>query len=382
MPSPTSSACRRRSWPTTPSRRSPSPPSATSRCTTGRAGGTASPSSSQRRARGARRRVLARPGGAARRGAHRVGDVRGRAGREPLRPERPLARARAVRVQARVARARCATTSAPPATRPPTSSSAATSTSPPTTATSTTRSGSSGSTHVTPAERAALQELLDWGLVDVFRQHHDADRPVLVVGLPRRRLPPAPRAAHRPRAGVEGAGRPGARGRSIDRNARKGKPTPSDHAPLVVEFEDREPTSERSSRSATSPTRSASSSSGWSPREAPPEVFAGVADDLRGGRGPASSRYPQGAALHRLRRGGQRRRRRPAPFDNSPLLGRGQPAGAAAAAAGRGRTASSARRASARAYEGPPGCVHGGLRRRRLRRAARPRPRSSAAARA
>jgi exodeoxyribonuclease III len=92
-----------------------------------------------------------------------------------------------------------------------------------------------GSTHVTPAERAALAGLLDWGLVDVFRQHHDADhlyswwdyragdfhqgrglRIDLVLATARL----ADRAAWS----------------LVDRNARKGKPTPSDHAPLVVEF--------------------------------------------------------------------------------------------------------------------------------------------------
>jgi exodeoxyribonuclease-3 len=94
-----------------------------------------------------------------------------------------------------------------------------------------------GSTHVTLAERAALQDLLDWGLVDVFRQHRDADglyswwdyragdfhqhrglRIDLVL------------------ASKELARR--ATWSLIDRNARKGKPTPSDHAPLIVEFGD------------------------------------------------------------------------------------------------------------------------------------------------
>jgi len=92
-----------------------------------------------------------------------------------------------------------------------------------------------GSTHVTPAERDALGRLLDWGLVDVFRRHHDEDRlyswwdyragdfhqhrglridlVLATTGLAER-----------------------ARWSLIDRNARKGKPTPSDHAPLVVEF--------------------------------------------------------------------------------------------------------------------------------------------------
>lgn len=91
------------------------------------------------------------------------------------------------------------------------------------------------STHVTPAERDALAKLVDWGLVDVFRQHHVEDRLYswwdyragdfhqhrglrIDLVLASRRL------AERARWSL------------VDRNARKGKPTPSDHAPLVVEF--------------------------------------------------------------------------------------------------------------------------------------------------
>ena len=88
---------------------------------------------------------------------------------------------------------------------------------------------------MTPAERDALGELLDWGLVDVFRQHHDADRLYswwdyragdfhehrgLRIDLVLASSALAERATWS----------------LVDRNARKGKPTPSDHAPLVVEF--------------------------------------------------------------------------------------------------------------------------------------------------
>lgn len=91
-----------------------------------------------------------------------------------------------------------------------------------------------GSTHVTPEERAALRSLLDWGLVDVFRQHHEADRLYswwdyragdfhqhrgLRIDLVLATEVLARRAVWS----------------LIDRNARKGKPTPSDHAPVVVE---------------------------------------------------------------------------------------------------------------------------------------------------
>ncbi len=93
-------------------------------------------------------------------------------------------------------------------------------------------------THVTPPEREAVRALIDWGLVDVFRTHHDEDRLYswwdyragdfhqgrgLRIDLVLASESLAKRAAWS----------------LIDRNARKGKPTPSDHAPLVVEFEDR-----------------------------------------------------------------------------------------------------------------------------------------------
>lgn len=94
-----------------------------------------------------------------------------------------------------------------------------------------------GGTHVSEPERAALAKLRDWGLMDAYRLHHSA--------------------AHRYtwwdyRAGMfhKNMGmrldliyltRPLA-DRSvwaeIDRQARKGKPTPSDHAPVVVDIDD------------------------------------------------------------------------------------------------------------------------------------------------
>jgi exodeoxyribonuclease-3 len=91
-----------------------------------------------------------------------------------------------------------------------------------------------GATHVSPPERAALQSMLDWGLVDVFRRFYDAGGLfswwdyragnfhkgkgmridlVLVSEM----------LAERTTAVL------------IDRNARKGK-APSDHAPVVVDI--------------------------------------------------------------------------------------------------------------------------------------------------
>jgi exodeoxyribonuclease-3 len=90
-------------------------------------------------------------------------------------------------------------------------------------------------THTSPPEREAVARLVDWGLVDVFRQHHD--EPGLYswwdyrggnfhkrMGL-RIDLVLATRSlAARSRRAL------------IDRNARKGE-SPSDHAPVIVDFD-------------------------------------------------------------------------------------------------------------------------------------------------
>ena len=191
---------------------------------------------SKRRARRARGRVLARRGGAPRRGAHRLGHLRRRAGRQRLRAERAVARARAVRVQARVARARCATTSARPATR---------------------RADARRVRRL--QHRPRRPRRVRPRQVRRFDPRHAgrARRAARAARLgPRRRVPPAPR--RRPACTRGGTTAPAtststaacastscSRRRSsptaqwslIDRNARKGKPTPSDHAPLVVEFQ-------------------------------------------------------------------------------------------------------------------------------------------------
>jgi exodeoxyribonuclease-3 len=94
-----------------------------------------------------------------------------------------------------------------------------------------------GGTHVSPPERAAFQRLLDWGLVDAYRQHHpEPDRYTWWdyragdfhrnVGMRIDHiLVSAPLAARSVAA-------------EIDREARKGKPIPSDHAPLTVDFDE------------------------------------------------------------------------------------------------------------------------------------------------
>jgi exodeoxyribonuclease-3 len=94
-----------------------------------------------------------------------------------------------------------------------------------------------GGTHVSPEERAAFKALLDWGLHDSYRDRH-AERGRFTwwdyragnfhknFGMRIDHLlvtePLAPRVV-----AVE-----------IDREARKGKPIPSDHAPLVLDLDD------------------------------------------------------------------------------------------------------------------------------------------------
>ena len=92
-----------------------------------------------------------------------------------------------------------------------------------------------GSTHVTDVERARFQALLDWGMVDVFRQAHpDEDRLYTWwdyragnfhkhKGMRIDHVLATPALADRLCWSI------------IDRNARKG-PGPSDHAPLLAEF--------------------------------------------------------------------------------------------------------------------------------------------------
>ena len=93
-----------------------------------------------------------------------------------------------------------------------------------------------GGTHVSGPERAAFSRLLDWGLVDAYRQHHEErgrytwwdyragnfhknfgmriDHLLVTAPLAKRTV-----------------------AAEIDREARKGKPVPSDHAPLVVDVD-------------------------------------------------------------------------------------------------------------------------------------------------
>jgi len=93
-----------------------------------------------------------------------------------------------------------------------------------------------GGTHVSPRERAAFDTLIAWGLVDTYRAHHPESGRYTWwdyragdfhknVGMRIDHLLATRTAAARV-VGVE-----------IDREARKGKPIPSDHAPLVIDLD-------------------------------------------------------------------------------------------------------------------------------------------------
>ena len=93
-----------------------------------------------------------------------------------------------------------------------------------------------GGTHVSPEERAAFGELVSWGLVDGYRLRHPEPSRYTWwdyragcfhknLGMRIDHLLVTPPVAERIVAA------------EIDREARKGKPTPSDHTPLVVDLD-------------------------------------------------------------------------------------------------------------------------------------------------
>jgi exodeoxyribonuclease-3 len=94
-----------------------------------------------------------------------------------------------------------------------------------------------GGTHVSAREREAFRTLLEWGLVDTYRRHHPelrrytwwdyrAGRFQKNYGMRIDHL-----LATSPLAGR-------ALWAEIDREARKGKPIPSDHAPLLIDVDE------------------------------------------------------------------------------------------------------------------------------------------------
>jgi exodeoxyribonuclease-3 len=92
-----------------------------------------------------------------------------------------------------------------------------------------------GATHVSEPERAALARLEEWGLDDVFRRHYDSGG--LYSWWDYRRGDFHQGRGMRIDLVLTSASlTPRARTVLIDRNARKGK-QPSDHAPVVVDFD-------------------------------------------------------------------------------------------------------------------------------------------------
>ena len=94
-----------------------------------------------------------------------------------------------------------------------------------------------GGTHVSPRERQALQTLRDWGLADLYRRHSPQPgrftwwdyragmfhkNKGMRIDLLYATTPVAERSVWS----------------EIDREARKGPPTPSDHAPVVVDLDE------------------------------------------------------------------------------------------------------------------------------------------------
>ena len=93
-----------------------------------------------------------------------------------------------------------------------------------------------GGTHVSPAEREAYRRLLRWGLTDAYRLHHPEPGRYTWwdyrAGAFHRNL--GMRIDH---LLVTGSVAERTVAAEIDREARKGKPVPSDHAPLVIDLD-------------------------------------------------------------------------------------------------------------------------------------------------
>ena len=121
-------------------------------------------------------------------------------------------------------------------------SSAATSTSPRPTPTSGIAAAVHGGTHVSEPERAAFRALLRLGPGRrLSRAATTEPGPLHLVGLPGRQLPQELRHADRPPAGRPRRSPARVVWAEIDREARKGPPIPSDHAPLVIDLDDARP---------------------------------------------------------------------------------------------------------------------------------------------
>ena len=225
------------------------------------------------RGRGVRGRL--RP---VRRGAHGLRRLRRGPRREPVRAERPGRRLPVLRGQAALVRARPPLAGRDAGARRRRCSSAATTTSPRRPRTSGARPRRTAGRTSREPERAALAQPARLGPRRHVPVRAPRARPLLVVGLPGGHVPPQRGHADRP-AVRDGAGRERAVWAEIDRQARKGPPTPSDHAPVVLDLD--EPGS-RSTPAGRAP--SSGSPHGRSPGADGTRGVTLAADSIRGPR--------------------------------------------------------------------------------------------------
>jgi exodeoxyribonuclease-3 len=94
-----------------------------------------------------------------------------------------------------------------------------------------------GGTHVSAEERAAVAALTQWGLIDAYRLHHPEPNRYTWwdyrAGAFHKNM--GMRIDH---LLVSASVAPRVIAAEIDREARKGKPTPSDHTPLVIDIDE------------------------------------------------------------------------------------------------------------------------------------------------
>jgi exodeoxyribonuclease-3 len=94
-----------------------------------------------------------------------------------------------------------------------------------------------GGTHVSPAERSAFARLVEWGFVDAYRSAHPESERYswwdYRAGMFHKNF--GMRIDH---CLVSKALAPRVVAAEIDREARKGKPIPSDHAPVVIDLDE------------------------------------------------------------------------------------------------------------------------------------------------
>ena len=150
---------------------------------------------STRRGRGRGLRGRLRP---VRRGADGLRRVRRRPGREPVRAERPGRRLAVLRGQAALVRAAPALAGRDAGARRAAAPRRRLQRDPGATRTSGARRKAHGGTHVSEPEREALADLRAWGLVGHLPLPAARARPLLVVGLPGRHVPPQRGHADRP----------------------------------------------------------------------------------------------------------------------------------------------------------------------------------------